>query len=417
VLEVLRNTAYRKLFSAQVVALIGTGLLTVALGLLAFDLAGGDAGIVLGIALTIKMLAYVGVAPVVSALTSHIPRKVLLVSSDVLRAGVAISLPFVTEAWQIYVLIFVLQAASATFTPAFQALIPDVLPKESEYTRALSLSRLAYDLESLLSPILAAALLTVITYHSLFVGTALGFAGSAALVLSATLPAMRAAAGTPFLDRLTRGVRVFWRTPPLRALLAMNLVVAASTAMVIVNTIILVQNSLGRSQVDFAITLACYGLGSMIVALALPRVLDRFPDRRVMLIGSAILPVGLIAVALLTLAPGSPVTWPGVLTVWFVLGAATALILTPSARLLRRYSDDTNRPAVFAAQFSLSHACFIITYPLAGILGATLGLAQTALILAGIAVLAGIVAASSWKTGASPDEPLETRASPYSTGR
>lgn len=387
-------------------ALIGTGLLTVALGLLAFDLAGGDAGIVLGIALTIKMLAYVGVAPVVSALTGHIPRKVLLVASDVLRAGVAFSLPFVTEAWQIYVLIFVLQAASATFTPAFQALIPDVLPKESEYTRALSLSRLAYDLESLLSPILAAALLTVISYHSLFVGTALGFVGSAALVLSTTLPAMRAAAAAPFLDRLTRGVRVFWRTPPLRALLAMNLVVAASTAMVIVNTVILVQNTLERSQVDFAIALAGYGFGSMLVALALPRVLDRYPDRNVMLIGCAILPVGLVAVALLVLAPDSPLAWPGVLAVWFVLGAATALILTPSARLLRRYSDDTNRPGVFAAQFSLSHACFIITYPLAGILGATLGLAPTALILAVVAAAAGIIAARSWKTAVPVRDPL-----------
>ena len=49
--DVLRNRAYAKLFSAQVVALLGTGLLTVALGLLAFDLAGGDAGLVLGIAL------------------------------------------------------------------------------------------------------------------------------------------------------------------------------------------------------------------------------------------------------------------------------------------------------------------------------------------------------------------------------
>ena len=35
VLEVLRNTSYAKLFSAQVVALLGTGLLTIALGLLA----------------------------------------------------------------------------------------------------------------------------------------------------------------------------------------------------------------------------------------------------------------------------------------------------------------------------------------------------------------------------------------------
>lgn len=38
---VLRNPTYARLFAAQVVALLGTGLLTVALGLLAFDLAGG----------------------------------------------------------------------------------------------------------------------------------------------------------------------------------------------------------------------------------------------------------------------------------------------------------------------------------------------------------------------------------------
>lgn len=415
--DVLRNSTYRKLFSAQVVALVGTGLLTIALGLLAFDLAGGDAGIVLGVALTIKMLAYVGVAPVVSALTSHVPRKVLLVSSDVLRAGVALSLPFVTEAWQIYLLIFVLQAASATFTPAFQAVIPEILPTESSYTRALSLSRLAYDLESLLSPMLAAALLTVISYHSLFVGTALGFVGSAVLVLSTRLPQLRASAATPFVERLTRGVRVFWGSPPLRALLAMNLVVAAATAMVIVNTVILVQNALGRSQVDFALTLASYGFGSIVVALALPRVLDRYPDRHVMLTGCLILPAGLVIVAMLATAPDAPAVWTGVLAVWFILGAATSLVLTPSSRLLRRYSDESNRPAVFAAQFSLSHACFIITYPLAGILGATLGLAPTALVLAAIAVVAGGAAVRQWKTPAGSVQPTETQPSPSITRR
>lgn len=401
-LEVLRNTTYRTLFTAQVVALIGTGLLTVALGLLAFDLAGGDAGIVLGVALTIKMLAYVGVAPVMSALTGHISRKTLLVSADALRAAVAISLPFVTEAWQIYVLIFVLQAASATFTPAFQALIPEVLPKERDYTRALSLSRLAYDLESLLSPVLAAALLTVISYHSLFVGTVLGFFASAALVLSASLPVKLAPASTPFIERLTRGVRVFWTTPPLRALLAMNMVVAASTAMVIVNTVIIVQTALGRSQIDYAIALACYGLGSMLVALALPRILDRYLDRSVMLIGCGVLPVGLATVALILFSPNSSVAWAGLLAIWTVLGAATALVLTPSARLLRRYSDDSNRPAVFAAQFSLSHACFIITYPLAGILGAMIGLAPTGFVLAALALAAAITATFLWKRPASP---------------
>ena len=47
-----------------------------------------------------------------------------------------------------HLLIFVLQAASAGFTPTFQATIPDILPDEEDYTKALSLSRLAYDLKA-----------------------------------------------------------------------------------------------------------------------------------------------------------------------------------------------------------------------------------------------------------------------------
>lgn len=43
-LSILRNRTYAALFSAQIIALIGTGLMTVALGLLAYDLAGDAAG-------------------------------------------------------------------------------------------------------------------------------------------------------------------------------------------------------------------------------------------------------------------------------------------------------------------------------------------------------------------------------------
>ena len=92
-----------------------------------------------------------GVAPVATAFAERLPRRTVLVALDLLRAAVALCLSFVTEVWQVYVLIFVLQLASAGFTPTFQATIPDVLPEEARYTRALSLSRLAYDLESLLS--------------------------------------------------------------------------------------------------------------------------------------------------------------------------------------------------------------------------------------------------------------------------
>src|SRR3546814_10817252 len=96
--------------------------------------------------MAIKMVAYIGVAPVVGAYASRLPRKPFLVAMDVVRGIVALLLPFVDQVWQIYMLIFILQSASAGFTPTFQATIPDVLPDEKDYTRALSLSRLAYEI-------------------------------------------------------------------------------------------------------------------------------------------------------------------------------------------------------------------------------------------------------------------------------
>ncbi|OZA91492.1 MAG: MFS transporter, partial [Azorhizobium sp. 39-67-5] len=266
-LRVLANRTYRHLFLAQVIALIGTGLATVALGLLAYDLAGADAGAVLGTALAIKMIAYVGVAPVAAAFAERLPRRTMLVGLDLVRAAVAVLLPFVTEVWQVYVLIFALQSASAAFTPTFQATIPDVLPDEKDYTQALSLSRLAYDLESVVSPILAAALLTVIGFHSLFAGTVVGFLASAALVVSVLLPSPIPTERRGICDRTTRGLRIYLATPRLRGLLALNFAVAAASAMVIVNTVVLVQAQFGLGQSATALALAAFGGGSMIAAL------------------------------------------------------------------------------------------------------------------------------------------------------
>ena len=73
-LNTLRNRTFRHLFAAQVIALLGTGLATVALGLLAWQLAGEDAGLVLGAALAIKMIAYVTLAPIAAAIATRLKR-------------------------------------------------------------------------------------------------------------------------------------------------------------------------------------------------------------------------------------------------------------------------------------------------------------------------------------------------------
>ncbi|MFJ6310593.1 MFS transporter [Pseudarthrobacter oxydans] len=408
-LAVLRNVTYRRLFAAQIVALVGTGLLTVALGLLAYDLAGRNAGAVLGTALTIKMLAYVGLAPVITALVARLPKKPVLIGADLIRAAMALCLPFITETWQIYVVIFLLQSASATFTPAFQSLVPTILKDERDYTRALSLSRLAYDMESLVSPALAALLLTLISYSNLFIGTVAGFLFSAFMVTITVLPRLSAPAGpqTSLWHRTTLGTRIFWRNRRLRSLLALNLVVAAPTALVLVNTVVYVRDVLHRPETDLALALACFGVGSMIVALSAPRVLDRFGDRAVMLTGAALIPAVLSGATLLTLLGVGGAGWWLLLGLWFLLGAANSTILTPSSRLLRDASTEETRPYVFTAQFSLSHACYILTYPLAGWIGAAAGLGWAALALTIIAMIGSAGAFLSWPrhTAAASQEP------------
>ena len=106
--------------------------------------------------------------------------------------------------------------------------------------------------------------------------------------------------------------------------------------------------------------LAAYGAGSMLVALVLPRALKRLPDLSVMRSGAVLLPVGLVLAAAAIHMPPGPVHWAALGLVWFLLGAATSLIATPSSRLLRRSADTKDQPAVFAAQFSLSHACYLV---------------------------------------------------------
>ena len=397
-LSVLRNATYRRLFAAQIVALIGTGLLTVALGLLAYDLAGSNAGAVLGTALTIKMLAYVGLSPLINALVARWPKKRVLIGADLIRAAMALCLPFITDVWQIYVVIFLLQSASATFTPAFQSLIPTVLKEERDYTRALSLSRLAYDMEALVSPAAAALLLTVLSYNNLFLGTVGGFLFSAFMVAITALPKVPAleAPQSSLWHRTTLGARIFWRNRRLRSLLALNLAVAAPTALVLVNTVVYVRDVLQRPGADLALALACFGVGSMIVALSAPKVLDRFGDRPVMLTGAAIIPVVLAGAAALTLPGVLGSGWWLLLGLWFLLGAASSTILTPSARLLRDASTEETRPYVFTAQFSLSHACYILTYPLAGWVGAVAGLGWAALALTIVAIIGSAGAFLSW---------------------
>lgn len=386
----LNHLTFRRLFVAQVIALTGTGLATVALGLLALQLAGDRAGIVLGTALAIKMATYVFVSPLAAALAERLPRRSFLIALDMLRAAVMLAMPFVDQLWHVYVLIFLLQAASAGFTPAFQAVIPDVLQSERSYTSALSLMRIAEDAEQIISPLLAVLLLGFVGFSDLFIGTALGFACSAVLIAVTPIHAQARGQTAKFWGRAQIGARIYAHTPRLRGLLALEVAVAAAGAMVFVNTAGLAEQ-LAPQDTGRAIALAmgAFGAGSILAAALVPR-LGRFSDRTIMLCGGAIMTFGLMLLPWITAQLWS------VLLAWAVLGAGFSLNQTPIGRVLTQSCADGDRTATFAAQFALSHLAWLLTYPLAGFLGAAVGLHATALILAGIAFVGLILAMLLW---------------------
>ena len=397
--SIFSNSVYLKLFSAQVIALSGTGLSTIALALLAYDLAEGNAGEVLGIALALKMVAYVFIAPVVGGMAHLLPRRSLMIAMDVVRAVLVLLLPFVDAVWQIYMLIFLINACAAAFKPIYQAIIPDVLTDQKDYTKALSMFRIAYDMENILSPSLAALLLTFWTFDGLFAVNAVAFLISALLILITQIPvAATSERSSAVFPNLLFGVRSYLKTPRLKGLMALYVGVAAASSMVIVNTVVYVRSHLGGDDVETAQTMLAVGGGSVVAAMMLPRLLVNHSDRKVMIAGGWLLCISLVFG---TMKP----EFVGLLGLWFLVGLGLSMAQTPSGRLITYSCQPGDRAAFFSANFSLSHGCWFVGYLMAGFMGSAFGLTTTFAILAFLVFLATVTAQKIWSQ--ETDEELE----------
>ncbi|WP_425656405.1 MFS transporter [Roseobacter sp. EG26] len=389
----LANRTFRWLFAAQIWSLIGVGLLTVALSLAAYRIGGAEAGgQVLGMLLALKMVAYVMLAPLAEALLSRQPRKRALVLLDLGRMLLLVPMIYVTETWQIAGLAFAFFVLAAGFTPLFQSIIPDVLPEEETYTKALAWSRVAYTLEAVLSPVIAAALLNLASGEMLFLAAAVSFLGSVVALLITNLPGRKTTDRKgPFLQRASLGLQIYRRTPRLRGLFLVNLALSLAMAWVLVNSVVYAGARLGDAEHYFPILMAFYGLGAGIGAVLVPRLLKRGSERSVMLAGAYGFALAGAGFAVL---PAMPL--PGLALVWLIFGATSSLVLTPGGLVITRSAVSEDRAAVFAAQFSLSHAGWLMAYPLAGWLGGLVSLEMSLLILCGAGAVVATIGMSIW---------------------
>ncbi|MBT7753129.1 MAG: MFS transporter [Gammaproteobacteria bacterium] len=386
----LNNVTFAKLFTAQIVALVGTGLSTIGLSLLAYDMSGSNAGAVLGIALACKMIAYIFFSPIIGGLVHRFARKKFMIIMDIFRALIVLLMPFVSEIWHIYILIFLLNLFSAGFKPVFQAVIPDILEDEKQYGKALSYSRLAYDLEVLLSPTLAGIALLYFSFSSLFILNSFAFVVSAMIIVITLIPKTKTVERTGNLwNEITFGVVSYLKTPRLRSLLILYVGIASASSMIIVNTVIYVKDYLGGLDSTVAIFFALSGSGSMIAALIYPSLSIKLENKTIIQGGVSITAMSLAIMSLeLSMIPS--------LICWFFTGLGLSLSQIPAGIIVNMSSNPKDRTAYFSAQFALSHICWFFGYLAAGQLALIFGFSFTSAFLASIITICLIYSILFW---------------------
>ena len=374
-----RNRDFRLLFGAQIISLLGSGVTTVGLALFAYQLTGGaSATAVIGNALTLRILAFLLFSQPAGVIADRLSRKKILVAADVVRFALLALFPFITAVWQIYTLIFAINAVTAFFTPTFESSIPEVVGGE-QYVKALSLSRVATDVEAVAAPALAGLLVALLGLRWVFWFDAFTYLLSASLVALAVIPHVKKSlpgiSVGSFLTELTRGTRILLREPSLRQALTLSIAEATAGAAAIVATITYVRDVLGRGQTTFAFVMAAVGLGSSLTAILLGRATGRYEKgtrdrailhgRRHKWASRALLAGGFLLGLLLL----PDILKPPLLVfsfLWMLNGAGQALIAIPSSTLLAEHTVEGERGRAYAAHFALTHVCWLISYPAVG---------------------------------------------------
>jgi MFS transporter, NRE family, putaive nickel resistance protein len=81
----LKNPVFAKLYAAQTTSLLGDALTWVGVALLAFEIAGKNSAVVLSVALTLRVTAFVVLSPLAGAIADRFDRKRIMVFTHLVR--------------------------------------------------------------------------------------------------------------------------------------------------------------------------------------------------------------------------------------------------------------------------------------------------------------------------------------------
>ncbi|MGC4807322.1 MFS transporter [Micromonospora sp. DT233] len=271
----LRIAAFRSLWLAVLASNVGTWMQTVGAQWLLVD--QPNAPTLVSLVQTASMLPVLLLALPAGALADTLDRRRLLIGVQSFLAAVGVLLTALTAADRmppalLLTLTFALGVGQALTLPAWQAVIPELVPRE-QIVSAAALGSVSVNLARSVGPAVAGVLVAQAGVAVVFAVNAVSFA-IFALVLLRWRPERRAADATPerFTAALRAGGRYVRHSPVVRRiLLRAGLFVVPGSALWALLPLV-ASRRLGLGSGGYGLLLAALGVGAVAGALVLPRI-------------------------------------------------------------------------------------------------------------------------------------------------
>jgi MFS family permease len=338
-LRPLRYRNFALIWSAAMVSNVGTWMQTVAVGVLVTARTGrpGWTGLVAAAAfLPIGLLSPVG-----GAMADRFDRRVWLFVTTVGETLFAAALAVVTATGhatpaEVTALVFGGGAMSAIGFPAYQAMLPSLVP-ERELGAAIYLSSAQYNLGRVVGPALAGLAIVVGGYSWAFAINAISFvAVLVALGLVQLPPAVRLRVNESLGRRLAQGARASMQNPAARLAIGLISIVAVTASPFIALVPAMALKAFHSKAGGTAVLVTAQGVGAVLGALALTPLANRYGRQAVLL-------ADLVAVSLLLVAYSlSPNLWVGAVAL-MLTGAAYIGVLAGTNTLIQLHAPDNMR--------------------------------------------------------------------------
>src|SRR3712207_1597059 len=182
--SLLRNVRFMQLWVGQGTSFLGDAVSMVALVVLVVQVTGSASAV--GGALVARLLPTLA-SPFAGVLADRLDRRLVLVASDLVRAGLVVGLLFATNLATICVLVFLLGLARTFFNPTVRAAFPSVVGG-GDLTRANALISGTFSISETAGPALGGLLVATVGVDAAFVLDAVTYLVSAAMLSLISLP-------------------------------------------------------------------------------------------------------------------------------------------------------------------------------------------------------------------------------------